>query len=436
MQNSTDLTWINNTAPGFDDPAAHRQWLLAQAFALLEFFQPAAFNPKGGFFGLDGFGQPVLAGTGPAGVVRNLHDTTRMVHSYAIGHGLDHPGAEQVIDHGMDFLWNRHRDHKNGGFFNAVDDDGPTDATKQAYSHAFVLLAASSAKVAGHPDADRLLSDITAILHERFWDTGFGATREEFAADWGQISDYRGQNSNMHLTEALMAAYEVTAETEYLAMARRIAELIINRHANELDWRVAEHFNTDWQVDRHYQGDPMFRPRGTTPGHSLEWSRLLIQLWELDGRKHSWMKSAAVNLFRKATENGWDAASGGFFYTLDWKDKPDVTDKLWWPCAEGIAAASVLASVDDSPEFSQWYRRIWAYSDHHFIDKTNGGWWPVTNAGADVADRIFTGKPDIYHALQACLIPLLPTACSITSGLQKFPLAGDGNSGSAPDPRP
>ncbi len=29
-------------------------------------------------------------------------------------------------------------------------------------------------------------------------------------------------------------------------------------------------------------------------------------------------------------------------------------------------------------------------------------------------DLFFTGKPDIYHALQACLIPLFPATGSIT----------------------
>lgn len=33
----------------------------------------------------------------------------------------------------------------------------------------------------------------------------------------------------------------------------------------------------------------MLRPFGTTLGHSLEWSRLLLQLWELGDRKLNWL---------------------------------------------------------------------------------------------------------------------------------------------------
>ena len=69
----------------------------------------------------------------------------------------------------------RVRDPVNGGYFWGVGYEAPTDTTKQAYGHAFVLLAASSAKVAGHPDADRLLTDISTVLAERFWEEAHGA---------------------------------------------------------------------------------------------------------------------------------------------------------------------------------------------------------------------------------------------------------------------
>ena len=79
----------------------------------------------------------------------------------------------------------------------------------------------------------------------------------------------------------------------------------------------------------------MFRPSGTTPGHALEWSRLLVQLWELGGRSKDWMIEAATALFRKTVSIGWDRKLGGFYYTLDWSDRPDQADRFWWPCAEG-----------------------------------------------------------------------------------------------------
>ncbi len=386
---------------------SHQAWLAGQATDLFDLFQPRIVNPRGGFFDLDATGEPF-------GDLRQIHNTSRMVHCFAIGHLLGRPGSADIVDHGVRTLWERHRDVDHGGYIWSFDDEGPRDDTKQAYGHAFVLLAAAAAKVIGHPLADGLLADITAVIDERFWDEGPGAVREEFARNWSSIGDYRGQNSNMHLTESLMAAFEATGDTEYLRKATRIAELIIARHAATLDYAVAEHFDAEWNLDRGYRGSDMFRPAGTTPGHWLEWARLLMQLWVLSGSSVDWLPDAAKALFRSAVRRGWDHDQGGFFYTLDFDHHPALTAKLWWPVAEGIGAAAFIAGHDDDPFFAEWYQRIWAFADGHLIDHDHRGWFPELGDDLQPVDLFFTGKPDLYHALQACLIPQFPAMGSLT----------------------
>ena len=221
----------------------------------------------------------------------------------------------------------------------------------------------------------------------------------------------------MHLTEALMAGFEATGDATYLRMAERIADLIIGRNAAQNDWHIPEHFDAAWQADRGYAGNPTFRPYGTTPGHSLEWSRLLLQLWELGGRRLAWLPDAAKGLFAGAISDGWDATSGGFYYTLDWNRSPHVADRYFWPCCEGIGAAAFLNAIDGDAMYEDWYRRIWNFSAAYLIDRDHGGWFPQVGADNKPKADLFAGKPDLYHALQACLIPLLPTTGSITRGL-------------------
>ncbi|QFU17192.1 AGE family epimerase/isomerase [Microvirga thermotolerans] len=410
-------------APWRERPG-HRAWLAARADDLLAFFERHAIDPKGGFFELDDAGRPT------ADPVRQIHATTRMVHCFAIAHLLGRPGSAAFVDHGMDFLWKRHRDPVHGGYAWSLDGEGFRDDTKQAYGHAFVLLAASSAKAVGHPLADRLLEDVTQVLRERFWEERHGAVAEEFARDWTPMTGYRGQNSNMHLTEALMAAFEATGTRACLDMAERIASLIVGRHASALGYRVAEHFHEDWSLDRDYRGSDIFRPAGTTPGHWLEWSRLLLQLWSLGGERHSWMPEAAEALFRQAVELGWDKENGGFFYTLDWDDRPALRQKLWWPCAEAIGAASFLCEHRPSDFHESWYRCLWDFVARHFIDRANGGWHPELSETLRPAATLFTGKPDIYHALQACLIPLYPSRASLTRVVADENRMGDRSGGS------
>ncbi|GHA34389.1 mannose-6-phosphate isomerase [Devosia pacifica] len=391
----------------------HRQWLMRQSDRLFDFFERSSINRDGGFHDLDSVGHPVNRDN----PLRQIHATGRMVHCFAIGSLLGRPGSDEIVDHGMRYLIEHHRDKTHGGYIWSLDNNGPRDDSKQAYGHAFVLLAGSSAKLAGHPLADRLIADVSEVIDKRFWEEEHGAISEEYANDWSKITDYRGQNSNMHMTEALMAAYEATGEKLYLQRAERIAKLIIGKHALELDYRVAEHFDADWTLDKDYTGNEMFRPSGSTPGHWLEWSRLLMQLWVLGHKAEPWLPDAARGLFRKAIELGWDDKHGGFYYTLDWNNQPIMREKLWWPVCEAIAAAAFFTHYDQDPFFEIWYRRLWDFAANHLIDHENSGWRPELQEDLTPVERLFVGKPDIYHALQACLIPLFPATGSVTHAI-------------------
>jgi sulfoquinovose isomerase len=414
----TDATGI----PTFwADLPYHRRWLAKQAEGLMDFFQYRAINPKGGFYDLDDAGQP-LPVENPA---RGIHASARMVHCFSIAYMLGRPGAGDIIDHGMNYLWKGHRDQKHGGYVWSMNDDGQADTNKQGYGHAFVLLAAASAKVIGHPLADRMLADITEVLQTRFWEEQHGAIAEEFTADWSPIDGgaYRGQNSNMHLTEALMAAFEATGERHYLDKAERIADRVIRRSAGSTGFRVGEHFDTNWTLNKtYYHPDEMFRPAGTTPGHALEWARLTLQLWILGGKQHSWMPDAAKNLFVQAMSLGWDKDKGGFFYTLDWDDKPAKTEKLWWPMCEAAGAAHFINQHLPADGFYEdSYRLIWSTIANRFIDHKNGGWHEELTEDLVPAHTLFPGKGDIYHAFQACLIPLYPADGSLTKMIGEHP---------------
>jgi len=399
------------------DQTSHRLWLIEQANAVFDFYQYGAVNPDGGFYDLDEVGAPLPTGWPPAPVIAtNLFQTTRMIHCFAIGHLMGRPGAADLVDHGMAYMWNAHRDTANGGYFWSNGRQAPVNDTKQHYGHAFVLLAAASAKTAGHPDADRLLADITDILMTRFWEADKGAGAEEFTADWQSMGTYRGQNSNMHLTEALMAAFEATGDSDYLVKATSVASLLIQRVTAANDWRLPEHFRDDWSVDLDYDRD-VFRPYGSTIGHWLEWTRLLLQLWELTGRAHDWMVSAAKTLFEKSIQEGWDKQRGGFYFTVGWNGEPVDRDRYWWPATEAIGAASFLNQIDGAPLYEAWYRRVWDWSDKHLIDRDCGSWHHQLNDNLQPISDPWFGKPDIYHSLQACLIPLLPTNGSIVAGL-------------------
>ncbi len=405
---------IPEHGPFFGTPG-HRADLLADAKAQLDFFRPS-LDPAGGFHAQGIDGRPI------AGTLRELHATTRMVHSFALAHLAGFPDCEAVIDHGMDALWRFHRDGARGGYrWSFAPGGAPADATRLAYGHAFVLLAGASAKMAGHPDADRLIEDVLDIIETRFWERETGRMREEFAGDWQPLSAYRGMNANMHMSEALLAAFEATGDRTFLARARGIFDFFVGRMGSGHAWRLPEHFDEDWRVDRSYEGDPMFRPAGSTPGHSFEFARLILQLHARtpDDTLLGW----ARNLYDRALADGWDGARGGLVYTVDPADGRTLRDnRYWWPVTEAIGAAAALIKLGDDRH--EDYRRFRQAAERLFIDRVHGGWLPEARAADGSTGTQFTGKPDLYHSLQAALFPLAPGVAIDAEGLRAIEAAG------------
>ncbi|MCF6445877.1 AGE family epimerase/isomerase [Nereida sp. MMG025] len=395
------------TAPGpashdgfWLDTPEHRAWLIDQAQRQWFFFD-ASLTDRAGFatLGPDGRALP--------DTTQELHTTTRLIHSYALGHLMGHNGASAMVERGMSYLRSHHHDTQHGGYLWALDAEGIKDDRKLAYGHMFVLLAAASAKMAGHADADDLMADVRGVLEAHYWEEDMGLFCDEFSRDWTPFSDYRGMNANMHGVEAHLTAFEATGEASFLDRAGRILDFFTAKMAPHHSWRLPEHYTADWQIDREYSGDAMFRPSGTTPGHSFEFGRLLLQHWDLSGRPDTDAPVRARKLIEQALSDAW-MPEGGFAYTLDFDGSVSRDWRFWWPVTEAIGAVAALIKLDRQEGDEVWYRRLWRFADAHFIDHDRGGWFPEIDAHGKVTSTIFAGKPDIYHALQACLYPLTP----------------------------
>ena len=380
------------------EDAGHRAWLKAEGDRQLAFFSASAQSARG-------FCQLDHDGTALDVDVQELHATTRMVHAYSLGSLGGHEGAADLVDRGMDYLASYHKDPVHGGYFWALSGAQVHDPRKLAYGHVFVLLAAASAKVAGHPDADVLLNDAAAVLDEHFWEEEAGLFCDEWNRDWTPFSTYRGMNANMHGVEALLAAYEATGERLFLDRAGRILDFFVHKIAPEQGWRLPEHYTDGWQIDRRYAGNHMFRPAGTTPGHALELGRLALQHWDLTGRPANGAPQAARQLIERALADAW-LPEGGLAYTLDFDGNIGDGSRFWWPVTEAIGALSALIVLERRSADEVWYRRLWDFANCHFIDHAKGGWFPAIDEAGKPTNSIFAGKPDIYHSLQACLLPL------------------------------
>ena len=162
----------------------------------------------------------------------------------------------------------------------------------------------------------------------------------------------------------------------------------------------------------------MFRPAGTTPGHAFEWARLVLQYWDLCGRRDGGLLSGVRAVVAQALADGWDPRRGGLYYTLCADGRPDIRDRYWWPLTEAINVLAALLKCDPQASDAAWYQRMWHFADGHFIDHKQGGWFPELDANGTPTEKQFTGKPDIYHSVQAALFPLCAGVSRLYEGLR------------------
>lgn len=335
---------------------------------------------------------------------KHLVGTCRFICNYSVASlALHEPAYQEAAAHGLRFLQEVHR-QPDGGYAWVLQGCEIEDTTRYCYGHAFVLLAAATATKAGIDGAQALVPEVYDLLESRFWEPEAQLYVDEIASgNWNAIASYRGQNANMHMCEAMLAAFEATGEGQYLDRAHLLARRICADLADEADGLVWEHYKTDWTHDWDYNRDDprnLFKPYGYLPGHFTEWAKLLLILERY--RPETWMLARARSLFGIAMEKSWDENRGGMHYTFAPDGRILDTDRYYWVLSETFAASALLAIRTGEPSYWDWYDRTWEYSDQHFIDHDYGGWFRILNVDGQKYDDLKSpaAKTD-YHPLVA-----------------------------------
>ena len=297
--------------------------LAAECDRLLEFGRHFP-HPLGGAAWLDERGRPDLSRPVFTWI------TARMAHVYCLGHLLGRSGDAELATQALSALRGRLRDGKAGGWFTSLNDAGETPDEKACYTHAFVVLAASSARVAALSGADDLLEEALTAWQERFFDREAGMFVDAWDRGFTRLDSYRGMNANMHAVEALLAAADATGDEGLRDRALGIARRMAHDFAEPQRWRIPEHFDAQWRPMLEHNADKPadpFQPYGATVGHGLEWSRLLLHLEaSLGDEAPDWLLHSAAALFDRAAADGWAVdGADGFVYTTDWAGRPLVS---------------------------------------------------------------------------------------------------------------
>lgn len=348
--------------------------------------------------------------------------TSRMAHVYSIGCMLGWEGAGDLADAAVRGLRGALHDKQNGGWYAGIRTDGTCLPTKQCYAHAFVILAATSAMLAGRKGAGDLLQEALETYDRYFWEEEKGLARDTWNMEFSEADPYRGINANMHTVEAFLAVWDATKEETYRARAGRIIDRVIT-WARENEYRIPEHYTTDWVPDltcNQDKKDDPFKPYGATPGHGIEWARLICQ-WACAtyGTAGAGQYIAvAERLYRRAVTDAWNAdGAPGIVYTTDWTGQPIVHDRMHWTLAEAINTSAVLYRLTGKEEYAADYAMFLRYLDETVLDHVNGSWFHQLDRNNQLLGTVWPGKSDLYHALQATLIPYLEVSVSIAAAV-------------------
>ena len=386
---------INN--PNFKD----KEFLIGHIKSIMGFYHPHCIdNETGGFFQhFKDDGSIYDLDT------RHLVSSTRFIFNYSMA-AMQFNNVEYIdaAKHGIDYLREHHLNKDTGGYAWMMNGKEVIDSTNYCYGLAFVLLAYSTAYKAGIKEAKNYIEETFDLMEKYFWSKEHELYSDEINSDWSIVTNYRGQNANMHTCEALIQAFESTNEQKYLDRALLIAKNICIRQAGLADGLIWEHYDINWQIDWSYNKDTpddLFRPWGFQVGHLTEWSKLLIILERHS--KEDWLLSRAQELFDDAIEMGWDEKSEGLVYGFAPNGDVCDNDKYFWVQAESLAAAAVLANRTGDDYYWEWYERIWEFSWKHMVDHKYGAWFRILDSKNMKYDNLKSpaGKVD-YHTMGAC----------------------------------
>jgi mannose/cellobiose epimerase-like protein (N-acyl-D-glucosamine 2-epimerase family) len=365
----------------------------------LAFYHPHCLDPAGGcfhYFKDDGTIYDRLH--------RHLVSSTRFVFDYAMAaRRFGDAEYRDAARHCLAWLRDAHRNPATGGYAWTLRDGKPEDTTNHCYGLAFVLVAYSTARLAGIDEAAAWMDETRDLLERHFWDADAGLYRDEADAAW-RFTNYRGQNANMHMCEAMLTAFEASGEQHYLQRALTLAGNMTRRQAAKADGLVWEHYDENWEIDWNYNRDNpkhLFRPWGFQPGHQTEWAKLLLIL-----SRHveaDWLLPTARHLFETAVARAWDPEFGGLCYGFAPDGSVCDDDKYYWVQAESLAAAALLADRTGDSKYRDWYDRLWRYAWTHFVDHEYGAWYRIlTRDNRKYSDeKSPAGKTD-YHTMGAC----------------------------------
>jgi mannose/cellobiose epimerase-like protein (N-acyl-D-glucosamine 2-epimerase family) len=326
-----------------------------------------------------------LEGRADRAAPRRVRVQARQVYCFAKAAELGwYPEGREIATKGLEYLLVKAKaPDGRSGFFHMLNPDGSVrDSTRDTYDQAFVLLAISTVY--------RLSRDaqVRAELNSQmtFIDTDLRSPHGGFI-EGIPATGPRRQNPQMHLFEAMIAAFDATDDPAFQSGAGELHNLFVGNLYDPRRRVLGEYFNEDWSK---------IEPVIVEPGHQAEWVWLLKSFERISGCPTEQCRS---HLLTSALRYR-DDATGCLFDEGDADGNITKFTRRFWPQTE-IAKAWIAQAEAGQPgavdEAHEALRRMYRYYLSHPV---LGGWYDQFDRdGRSLVDFIPTSS--FYHVLCA-----------------------------------
>ncbi len=343
-----------------------------------------------------------------AGGRKRLVGQARQIWTFARmwNEGYRIPWIYQGLVSGMNFLHQKVRDKRHGGYFWEVGREGkPTDESKQTYGHAFVIYAAVEFyRASGYPAALKVAEDTFNVLETHVHDDEHGGYYDLMEQDWTMRPAGRNKSTNthMHLLEALTELCMVTGKDRHKERLKEVLDRLVE-HAYLPEYHCTiEAFSPDWTPIR--SGPLAAKNDYTSYGHNVELAWLMqraAQALELPEDKY---RRIGLNLINHALRYGWHPGAGALQSSGPWRGPATDSTISWWMQAENAIALDWAWRVTGEEGYLQALYRQVAWILSRQADLQYGGWWDsLTPEGRVRSPRKAHGWHTAYHEVRACL---------------------------------
>ncbi|WCT77370.1 AGE family epimerase/isomerase [Novosphingobium humi] len=312
---------------------------------------------------------------------KRLRVTCRQIFVFSRLSTLGVSGAQDAMEHGINFLFDKLR-HSEGGFVRSVTIDGQKlDERRDLYDLAFTVfaLAAAFGRTRDTNLRDEALRILT-FIQTQLWHEA-GGYQEGLPPALP-----RRQNPHMHLLEACLAWLPLSAESAFRDVAQTILDLMSARFWSSDSECLFEYFEDDWQpctnIDR----------RIFEPGHHFEWAWLLGEC----ANAGLVVPDLSEKLARKAFQHGFSAQGLPYAEVRPDGSVADEFCRIWviteWLRAQSTHCADFVPETRSEPGSAPLDKL------QHFLNvPTKGLWFERCNAVSGQFVNEAVPASSLYH---------------------------------------